>query len=129
MLDNPLIPPSSELFDKKGVKFLGWSEIGTIDLFGTGPFATPKDLKGVKAAAYASRAQRVTYGPLGAAAIPLGLPEWIPAFQTGMAQVVMTPISYARTASAQLRGEVRDHAVRPVREGRCSGDQPEPGAT
>ena len=37
----------------------------------------------------------VTYGSLGATAIPLGLPEWIPAFQTGMAQVVMTPITFA----------------------------------
>ena len=95
MLDNHLMPIVTELFDKKGVKFLGWVEIGTIDLFGTKPFAAPKDLNGVKAAAYASKSQMVTYGSLGATAIPLGMPEWIPAFQTGMAQVVMTPITFA----------------------------------
>jgi TRAP-type C4-dicarboxylate transport system substrate-binding protein len=95
VLDNHLIPLVTELFDKKGVKFLGWGEIGTIDLFGTKPFAAPKDLQGVKAAAYASKSQMVTYASLGATAVPLGLPEWIPAFQTGMVQVVQTPITYA----------------------------------
>ena len=95
VLDNHLVPLVTELFDKKGVKFLGWVEIGTIDLFGTKPFAAPKDLNGVKAAAYASKSQMVTYDSLGATAIPLGIPEWIPAFQTGMAQVVMTPITLA----------------------------------
>ena len=70
-------------------------EIGTIDLFGTKSFASPKDMNGIKAAAYASKSQMVTYASLGATAVPLGLPEWIPAFQTGMAQVVMTPITYA----------------------------------
>ena len=95
VLDNHLIPLVTELFDKKGVKFLGWGEIGAIDLFGTKPFAAPKDLNGVKAAAYASKSQMVTYASLGATAVPLGLPEWIPAFQTGMVQVVQTPITYA----------------------------------
>jgi TRAP-type transport system periplasmic protein len=95
VLDNHLVPLVTELFDKKGVKFLGWGEIGSIDLFGTKPFAAPKDLNGVKAAAYASKSQMVTYNSLGASAIPLGLPEWIPAFQTGMVQVVQTPITYA----------------------------------
>jgi TRAP-type C4-dicarboxylate transport system substrate-binding protein len=95
VLDNHLTPIVSELFEKKGVKFIGWVEIGTIDLFGTKPFASPKDLNGVKAAAYASKSQMVTYNSLGASAIPLGLPEWIPAFQTGMVQVVQTPITYA----------------------------------
>ena len=32
---------------------------------------------------------------MGASVNPLGLPEWIPAFQTGMAEVVLTVISYA----------------------------------
>ena len=95
VLDNHLVPIVTELFEQKGVKFLGWVEIGTIDLFGTKPFAAPKDLNGVKAAAYASKSQMVTYASLGATAIPLGLPEWIPAFQTGMASVVMTPITFA----------------------------------
>jgi len=95
VLDNHLVPLVTELFEKKGVKFLGWVEIGTIDLFGTKPFTSPKDLNGVKAAAYASKSQMVTYASLGATAIPLGTPEWIPAFQTGMTQVVMTPITFA----------------------------------
>jgi len=95
VLDSHLIAIVGALLDKQGAKLLGWGEIGAIDLFGTKPFATPKDLDGVKAVAYASKAQRVTCGSLGATAIPLDRPEWIPAFRTGMAQLVTTPIPHA----------------------------------
>ncbi len=95
VLDKHVMGLVSDLFDKKGVKFMGWTEIGAIDLFGTKAFVAPKDLNGIKAAAYASKTQMITYTSLGATPVPLGLPEWIPAFQTGMASVVMTPITYA----------------------------------
>lgn len=95
VLDNHLLKLTTELFDRKGVKFLGWTEVGGVDLFGKKGFLSPKDLNGVKAAAYANKTQTVFYGSLGATAIPLGLPEWIPAFQTGMAEAVLTVITYA----------------------------------
>lgn len=95
VLDNHLLKLTTELFDRKGVKFLGWTEVGGVDLFGKKGFLSPKDLNGVKAAAYANKTSTVFYGSLGATAIPLGLPEWIPAFQTGMAEAVLTVITYA----------------------------------
>ncbi len=95
VLDNHVQTLVADLFDKKGVKFLGWTEVGSVDLFGKKAFNTPKDMNGVKAAAYANKNQMLFYTSLGASPAPLGLPEWIPAFQTGMAEVVQTPITYA----------------------------------
>ena len=95
VLDNHMVKVTTELFDKKGVRFLGWTEVGAVELFGKKAFVAPKDMNGVKAAAYANKTQTVFYGSLGATAIPLGLPEWIPAFQTGMVETVQTVITYA----------------------------------
>ncbi len=95
VLDNHLTKLVSDLYDKKGVKFIGWTSVGSIELFGKKAFNSPKDMNGVKAAAYANKTQTIFFSSLGASPSPLGLPEWIPAFQTGMAEVVMTPITFA----------------------------------
>jgi TRAP-type transport system periplasmic protein len=95
VLDNHLTKPISELFAKKGVQFLGWTEVGTIDFFGKKAYANPKDLAGVKAISYANKTQALFYSSLSANPNPMGLPEWIPAIQTGLAEVVMTTITSA----------------------------------
>ncbi len=87
VLDNHMTKPVAELYDKKGVKFLGWTEVGSIEFFGKKPFLTPKDVNGVKAAIYANKTQSIFFSSLGASPTPLGLPEWIPAFQTVMADI------------------------------------------
>ena len=76
------------------MQFLGWRAVGSIDLFGKKPYMAPKDLKGIKAAIYANKTQALFCTAMGASVNPLGLPEWIPAFQTGMADVVLTTITY-----------------------------------
>ena len=68
--------------------------VGSIDMFGKKPFMAPPDLKGAKAAIYANKTQALFFSSMGASVNPLGLPEWIPAFQTGMADVVLTTITY-----------------------------------
>lgn len=95
VLDNHMVKPVTEAFAKKGVQFLGWTEVGSIDMFGKKPFLSPTDLKGAKAAIYANKTQALFFTSMGASVNPLGLPEWIPAFQTGMADVVLTTITYA----------------------------------
>jgi TRAP-type C4-dicarboxylate transport system substrate-binding protein len=95
ILDGPMTARVTDLYAKRGVQFLGWSEVGTIDLVGKKPFLSPKDLQGAKAATYTTKSAALFYSNLGANANPLGLPEWIPAFQTGLADVVLTPITYA----------------------------------
>ena len=66
VLDNHVRALVSELFDKKGVKFLGWTEVGSIDLFGKKGFSTPGDMRGVKAAAYANKSSMLFFNSLGA---------------------------------------------------------------
>lgn len=95
VLDNHMVRPVTEAFAKKGVHFLGWTEVGSIDMFGKKPFMAPKDLNGAKAAIYANKTQAVFFQSMGASVTPLGLPEWIPAFQTGMVDVVMTTVTSA----------------------------------
>lgn len=95
VLDNHMLKPTTELFDKRGIKFLGWMEVGSIEFFGKKTYTSPKDLAGAKAAMYANKVFASFYSTLGASPIPLGTPEWIPAFQTGMVDVVMTPITFA----------------------------------
>lgn len=95
VLDNHMVKPVTEAFAKKGVHFLGWTEVGSIDMFGKRPFMAPKDLNGVKAAIYANKTQAVFFQSMGASVTPLGLPEWIPAFQTGMVEVVLTTVTSA----------------------------------
>lgn len=95
VLDNHLIKPITELYAKKGVQFLGWTSVGTIDFFGKKPYANPKDLAGAKAISYANKTQALFYAAMSANANPMGLPEWIPAMQTGLGEVVMTTITSA----------------------------------
>lgn len=95
VLDKGMVAPVTELYAKRGVQFLGWTEVGSIEMFGKKPFMAPKDLNGVKAASYANKTQSLFFSSMGANPNPLGLPEWIPAFQTGLAEVVLTPITYA----------------------------------
>jgi TRAP-type transport system periplasmic protein len=95
VLDNHMTTQVADLYGKKNVQFLGWTEVGTIDLVGKKPYLSPKDLQGAKAASYANKTQALFFSSLGANANPLGLPEWIPAMQTGLAEVVLTTITYA----------------------------------
>jgi TRAP-type C4-dicarboxylate transport system substrate-binding protein len=94
VLDNHMTKPVTDAFAKKGVQFLGWTEVGSIDMYGKKPFMAPKDLNGAKAAIYANKTQQLFFSSQGASVNPLGLPEWIPAFQTGMADVVFTTVTY-----------------------------------
>lgn len=95
VLDTSMTKLVAELFAKKGVQFMGWSEVGNIDLWGKKAYLSPKDLNGIKAASYANKTQQLFFSAHGANPNPLGLPEWIPAFQTGLAEAVLTPITYA----------------------------------
>ena len=94
VIDNHMTKIVTDGFAKKGVQFIGWTSVGSIDLFGTKPIVAPADLNGAKAAIYANKTQALFFSSLGASVNPLGLPEWIPAFQTGMANVVLTTITY-----------------------------------
>ena len=104
VLDNHMTKIVTDGFAKKGVHFLGWTSVGSIDMFGKKPFMAPPDLKGAKAAIYANKTQALFFSSMGASVNPLGLPEWIPAFQTGMADVVLTTITYGLPSGTDQGG-------------------------
>ncbi len=95
VLDTSMTKIVTDLFAKKGVQFMGWTAVGNIDLWGKKAYLSPKDLNGIKAASYANKTQQLFFSSNGANPNPLGLPEWIPAFQTGLAEAVLTTITYA----------------------------------
>ena len=77
----------SDLLAKKGIKFLGWTEVGTGDIVGKKPFLVPADVKGLKAASGANKVSAITWTTLGANPTPIGITEIASAFQTGLTDV------------------------------------------
>ncbi len=86
--------PVSDLLAKKGVQFLGFTDIGTIDLVGKKAYVSPADVKGIKAAAYSSKMYTIMWNALGANSSPMGITEWAPAFQSGAIDTVGTPATF-----------------------------------
>ena len=95
VLDNHVAKPLADLFAKKGVQFLGFAEVGTIDYFGKKAYANPADVKGIKVGSYANKSSEIYNRTVGSNPIPLGLPEWIPSIQTGLVEVIGSPITFA----------------------------------
>lgn len=104
----------SDLLAKKGVKFLGWTEVGTGDLVGKKPFLVPADVKGLKAASAANKVSAITWTTLGANPTPIGITEIASAFQTGLTDVNGTVITFylpsglAKVAPVLSRVELSD---------------------
>ena len=86
--------PVADLLAKKGVQFLGFGDVGTIDLVGKKAYVSPNDVKGIKAAAYSSKMYTVMWNALGANSSPMGITEWAPAFQSGAIDTVGTPATF-----------------------------------
>ena len=86
--------PVTDLLAKKGIQFLGFTDIGTIDLVGKKAYVTPNDVKGIKAAAYSSKMYTIMWNALGANSSPMGITEWAPAFQSGAIDTVGTPATF-----------------------------------
>ncbi|MFO1198407.1 MAG: TRAP transporter substrate-binding protein [Burkholderiaceae bacterium] len=92
VLDKHLAKPFDELLAAKGVKLLGYGEVGVIDLIGKKAFATPADVKGHKAITY-SKTQSIMWSALGANSTFIGVPEWSSALQTGVVDIGGAPVS------------------------------------
>ena len=93
-LDTALTKPVTDLLAKKGVQFLGWTEVGTVDIYGKKPFLTPKEVNGLKAAAASNKVNSMMWEALGANPSFIGITEVSSAFQTGLAEVGATIITF-----------------------------------
>ena len=106
--------PVSDLLAKKGVKFLGWTEVGTADIVGKKPFLVPADVKGLKAASAANKVSATMWATLGANPTPIGITEIASAFQTGLTDVNSTVVTFylpsglAKVAPVLSRVELAD---------------------
>lgn len=92
VLDRHLAKPIDELLSAKGVKMLGYGEVGAIDLFGKKPYVNVADVKGLKGIAYA-KTQAMMWTALGATSTFVGVPEWSSALQTGLVDFGGGPVS------------------------------------
>ena len=106
--------PVSDLLAKKGVKFLGWTEVGTGDIVGKKPYLVPADVKGLKAASAANKVSATMWATLGANPTPIGITEIASAFQTGLTDINATVITFylpsglAKVAPVLSRVELAD---------------------
>jgi TRAP-type C4-dicarboxylate transport system substrate-binding protein len=92
--DNHLTKLTQELFLKKGVVMLSWSEVGVADIIGKKPYLTPADLKGLKARSAPNKVAGFMWSQFGANPNPLPVTEWNSAFQTGLIDVADSAPTY-----------------------------------
>ena len=62
--DKHLTKITSDLFLKKGVVFISWSEVGVADIIGKKPYLSPDDLKGLRGAVGAQQGRRLHVEPV-----------------------------------------------------------------
>jgi TRAP-type transport system periplasmic protein len=93
-LDNHMSKPVHDALAKKGVKFLGWTEVGTADVIGKKPFVSPKDVAGLKAAAASNKVSAATWSALGANPNAIGITEIASAFQSGLVDVQSSVVTF-----------------------------------
>jgi len=94
VIDKAMTGPISERLAKKGVKFLGWTEVGTVDIVGKKPYVSPNDVNGLKAASASNKVSAAMWSSLGANPNPIGITEIAAAFQTGLVDVNATVITF-----------------------------------
>jgi TRAP-type C4-dicarboxylate transport system substrate-binding protein len=92
--DKHLTKFTSELFEKKGVVLISWSEVGVADIIGKKPFISPDDLKGLRARSAPNKVAGFMWSQFGANPNPLPVTEWNSAFQTGLIDVADSGPTY-----------------------------------
>jgi TRAP-type C4-dicarboxylate transport system substrate-binding protein len=101
--DNHLTKITADLFLKKGVVLVGWSEVGVADIIGKKPFVSPDELKGLRARSAPSKVAGFMWTQFGANPNPLPVTEWNSAFQTGLIDVAdSAPTFYMFSGLAKL---------------------------
>ena len=94
IVDGPIGQKILAMFDKKGVKALGFSELGFRQLTNsTHPVKTPADLKGMKIRTLPAPVQVKTWELLGALPTPIDFAELYAALQQGVVEAQENPLS------------------------------------
>ena len=100
--DNYLTPIFTEMLDKKGLKFIAWSEIGFHHVYSKSPVLKPDDLKGVRYRVSASLSSRYFAEAIDADLIPMGYGEIVQSLQTDLITAGDNSIAlYVKTGKEQ----------------------------
>jgi TRAP-type C4-dicarboxylate transport system substrate-binding protein len=89
-----LIPYTTNALAQRGVVFLGWTHVGSVNMVGKKPFKAPAEVKGLKARSAPTKTGAAFWVALGANPTPLGITEWASAHQTGLVDVSDAPVTY-----------------------------------
>ncbi|MFN4016716.1 MAG: TRAP transporter substrate-binding protein [Reyranella sp.] len=89
-----LIPYTRNALAQKGVVFLGWTHVGSVNMVGKKPYKAPAEVKGLKARSAPTKTAAAFWVALGANPTPLGITEWASAHQTGLVDVSDAPVTY-----------------------------------
>lgn len=101
--DKHLTKVTQDMFLKKGVVMIGWSEVGVADIIGKKAFVSPNDLKGLRARSAPNKVAGFMWSEFGANPNPLPVTEWNSAFQTGLIDVAdSAPTFYMFSGLAKL---------------------------
>ena len=101
--DKHLTKLTQDMFVKKGVVMIGWSEVGVADIIGKKAYVSPNDLKGLKARSAPNKVAAFMWSEFGANPNPLPVTEWNSAFQTGLIDVADSgPTFYFFSGLAKL---------------------------
>jgi TRAP-type C4-dicarboxylate transport system substrate-binding protein len=92
--DKHLTKMTQDMFVKKGVVLIGWSEVGVADIIGKKAFVSPDDLKGLRARSAPNKVAGFMWSQFGANPNPLPVTEWNSAFQTGLIDVADSGPTY-----------------------------------
>jgi TRAP-type C4-dicarboxylate transport system substrate-binding protein len=94
VIDNHVTKLAQEMFAKKGVVMISWSEVGVADIIGKKPYVSPDELKGLKARSAPNKVAGFMWSQFGANPNPLPVTEWNSAFQTGLIDVADSAPTY-----------------------------------
>jgi TRAP-type C4-dicarboxylate transport system substrate-binding protein len=82
--DRYLFPVLSDIARDYGLHLMAWREVGWSHIYATRKIVEPGDVKGLKLRGPTNIPHQEFLRSVGADAIPLGLPDIVPALQTGM---------------------------------------------
>lgn len=97
-LDNHLLPVFDELFEKRGLKIVQWSELGWQILFSEEPITSPEQIENFKMRVAPAKNSDILWRGAGASGVPLPFAEVAASMQTGIIDGGELPtISYIAT--------------------------------
>lgn len=84
-----MAPEFEGMFDKEGMRLVGWGDAGKTRLFSVQPIKSPNEIKAMRPWVWKDDPIFVEfYKVIGASAVKLGVPEVYPALQTRMVDVI-----------------------------------------